>query len=100
MHANWCFQSKCSNIAAEGLHFSAFHFLLLCSFYSTTHFVFLLGKLCNILPRQLNYACIATANRCYTGETETSLAQFVYLNAAACAQLFLGSTMGMCFLVC
>ena len=25
MHANWCFQSKCSNISAEGLHFSAFH---------------------------------------------------------------------------
>ena len=24
MHANWCFQSKCSNISAEGLHFSAF----------------------------------------------------------------------------
>ena len=23
--ANWCFQSKCSNISAEGLHFSAFH---------------------------------------------------------------------------
>ena len=22
---NWCFQSKCSNISAEGLHFSAFH---------------------------------------------------------------------------
>ena len=27
MHANWCFQSKCSNISAEGLHFSAFHYL-------------------------------------------------------------------------
>ena len=27
MHANWCFQSKCSNISAEGLHFSAFHFV-------------------------------------------------------------------------
>ena len=26
MHANWCFQSKCSNISAEGLHFSAFHY--------------------------------------------------------------------------
>ena len=25
MHANWCFQSKYSNISAEGLHFSAFH---------------------------------------------------------------------------
>ena len=25
MHVNWCFQSKCSNISAEGLHFSAFH---------------------------------------------------------------------------
>ena len=23
---NWCFQSKCSNISAEGLHFSAFHY--------------------------------------------------------------------------
>ena len=77
----------------------AVHFLLLCSFYSTTHFVFLLGKLCNILPRQLNYARIVTANCCYMGETGTSLAQFVYLIAAACAQLFLGSTMGMCFLV-
>ena len=26
MHANWCFQSKCSNISAKGLHFSAFHY--------------------------------------------------------------------------
>ena len=26
MHANWCFQSKYSNISAKGLHFSAFHF--------------------------------------------------------------------------
>ena len=25
--ANWCFQSKCSNISAEGLHFSAFHYI-------------------------------------------------------------------------
>ena len=25
MHAYWCFQSKCSNMSAEGLHFSAFH---------------------------------------------------------------------------
>ena len=23
---NWCFQSKCSNISSEGLHFSAFHY--------------------------------------------------------------------------
>ena len=68
------------------------HVLLLCSFYSTTHFVFLLGKLCNILPRQLNYKCIKTPNRCYRGGMETSLVQFVHLNAAACAQLFLGST--------
>ena len=30
MHANWCFQSKCSNISAEGLHFSAFHSLGSC----------------------------------------------------------------------
>ena len=56
----------------------AVHFLLLCSFYYTTHFVFLLGKLCNILPRQLNYACIVTTNQCQKGETETRLAQFVY----------------------
>ena len=27
--ANWCFQSKCSNISAEGLHFSAFHYTVL-----------------------------------------------------------------------
>ena len=29
--ANWCFQSKCSNISAEGLHFSAFHYKLNCN---------------------------------------------------------------------
>ena len=28
--ANWCFQSKCSNISAEGLHFSAFHYYRHC----------------------------------------------------------------------
>ena len=61
------------------------HFLLHCSFYSTTHFVFLLGKLCNIFPYRLNYACIVTINHCYMGETETSHTQFVYLKAAACA---------------
>ena len=27
MHANWCFQSKCSNISAKGLYFSAFHII-------------------------------------------------------------------------
>ena len=27
-YASWCFQSKCSNISAEGLHFSAFHYFL------------------------------------------------------------------------
>ena len=30
MHENWCFQSKCSNISAEGLHFSAFHYVIYC----------------------------------------------------------------------
>ena len=53
----------------------AVHFLLLCSFYSTTHIVFLLGKCCTIIPCQLNYACTMTSNRCYTREMITRHAQ-------------------------
>ena len=33
---NWCFQSKCSNISAEGLHFSAFHFCMGISKYGVS----------------------------------------------------------------